>query len=353
MRHPACFPRPVSPGGALGPLRALGALIVLLMLGACAISPRIGADDRQHIAGKTFVVTGASSGFGRGVALELASQGANVVLAARRVTVLEEVAEEVRTRGGVPLVVATDVGRQEDVRRLADAAVSRFGAIDVWINNAGVLAIGRFEDIPVEDHARLVQTNVMGVIYGSHAAMRLFRAQGRGVLVNVGSAESVVPLAYHASYSASKAAVLGLGRALDQEIRLGGERDIHVATVLPWAADTPVSEHAANYSGRTPRLISMDDPQTVVDAIVWVSIHPQDTLPVGWKARGVYVMHHLLPGTTESIAADMAHREQMEKAPPAPATGGALYRPLPAGTGVDGGNRARQRMEDAQTGGGS
>ncbi|AOB33282.1 short-chain dehydrogenase [Bordetella sp. H567] len=323
------------------------------MLGGCAISPRIGPDDRPRIAGKTFVVTGASSGFGRGVALELAGQGANVVLAARRATVLQEVADEVRGRGGVPLVVETDVGKAQDVSHLAEAAVARFGAVDVWINNAGVVAIGRFEDIPVEDHARLVQTNVMGVIYGSHAAMRLFRAQGHGTLVNVGSAESVVPLAYHASYSASKAAVLSLGRALDQEIRLSGQRDISVATVLPWAADTPVLQHAANYSGRTPRMVSMDDPQTVVDAIVWVSVHPQDTLPVGWKARGVYVMHHLLPGMTESIAADMQHKKQMEDAPPAGSTDGALYRPSPADTGVEGGNRARQQREDAVRDGGS
>lgn len=329
------------------------AMFVICALGACAISPRIGADDRQLIAGRTFVVTGASSGFGRGVALQLADQGANVVLAARRAAVLEEVAQEVRGRGGVPLVVVTDVGKAEDVRKLAQAAVSRFGGIDVWINNAGVVAIGRFEDIPVEDHARLIQTNVMGVIYGSHVALRQFRLQGHGTLVNVGSAESVVPLAYHASYSASKAAVLGLGRAIDQEIRLAGQRDISVATVLPWAADTPVLQHAANYSGRTPRMVSMDDPQEVVDAIVWVSVHPQDTLPVGWKARGVYVMHHLMPGTTESIAADMEHKAQMEKAPPSASTDGALHQPLPGGTGVDGGNRARQRQENAAQDGGS
>lgn len=341
------YSSPISITGTAHCGRAFVALLLMLTLSACAISPRIGAEDRERIAGKTYVVTGASSGFGRGVALELADQGANVVLAARRAAVLEEVAREVRGRGGVPLVVVTDVGNAEDVSRLAQAAVSRFGAIDVWINNAGVVAIGRFEDIPVEDHARLIQTNVMGVIYGSHAAMRQFRLQGHGTLVNVGSAESVVPLAYHASYSASKAAVLSLGRAIDQEIRLSGQRDISVATVLPWAADTPVLQHAANYTGRTPRMVSMDDPQEVVDAIVRVSVHPQDTLPVGWKARGVYVMHHLMPGTTESIAADMEHEEQMEKAPSSTSTDGALHQPVPDGTGVDGGNRARQRRENA------
>jgi NAD(P)-dependent dehydrogenase (short-subunit alcohol dehydrogenase family) len=136
----------------------------------------------------------------------------------------------------------------------------------------------------------------MGVIYGSHAALRRFRAQGSGTLVNVGSMESVVPVAYHASYSASKAAVFSLGRALYEELRLSGQPDIHVATVLPWATDTPGLRNAANYTGREARSVQADDSGMVVDAIVWISVHPQETLPVGWKARGVYVMHHLLPG---------------------------------------------------------
>ncbi|CAM3682866.1 SDR family NAD(P)-dependent oxidoreductase [Bordetella flabilis] len=312
------------------------AALAVFILGGCAISPRIGPGDREHIAGKTFVVTGASSGFGRGVALELAARGANVVLAARRVEVLDEVAAQVRQRGGVPLVVRTDVGEARDVLALADATVARFGRIDVWINNAGVAALGRFEDIPLEDHARLIQTNVMGVIHGSYVAMRRFRAQGSGTLVNVASMESVVPLAYHASYSASKAAVWSLGRALNEEIRLSGQRDIHVASVLPWAADTPVLQHAANYTGREPRLVAMDDPQIVVDAIVWIAVHPQEDLPVGWKARGVYVMHRWLPDTTEEIAADMEHKAQMEDVPAAPATSGALHRALQQGRGVEG-----------------
>jgi short-subunit dehydrogenase len=338
---------PRSSGSPAGLASVVCALVLSLLLGACAITPRVDSADRARIAGKTYVVTGASSGFGRGVALELAAQGANVVLAARRGAVLEELADEVRARGGVPLVQGTDVGKPDDVRRLADAAVARFGSIDVWINDAGVLAVGRFEDIPAEDHARLVQTNLMGVIYGSHVAMRQFRAQGHGVLVNVGSAESVVPLAYQASYAATKAGVLALGRALDQEIRLSDEQDIHVATVLPWAADTPITEHAANYSGHEPRLVSMDDAQTVVNAIVWVSVYPQDALPVGWKSRGVDAMHRVMPGTTENIAADLQHKKQIVDAPPATNTDGALFAPNSAGTEVDGGNREHERRPDA------
>jgi short-subunit dehydrogenase len=328
------------------PLFLLLLILAALQLAGCATAP-VRSGDRPRIAGKTFVVTGASSGFGRGVALELASQGANVVLAARRKELLEEVAAEARAAGGTPLVVPTDVGKAEDVEKLADAAVARFGRIDVWINNAGVGAIGPFEKIPLEDHSRLIDVNLKGVIYGSHAAMRQFRAQGGGTLVNIGSIDSEVPLAYQASYSASKAGVLSLGRALNEEIRLSGMRaTIKVATVMPWAADTPWWPHAANYSGGTPRMAAMDDPQKVVDAIVRISLHPREEMAVGWKAKGSYASHQLLPDLTERISANIAHRWQIETAPPAPPTSGTLHEPMAAGQDVEGGVRERMKRED-------
>ncbi len=328
------------------PLR-LAALLGMSLAG-CGAPSRLGQDDRRRIAGRTFVVTGASSGIGRGVAVALGSYGADVVLAARRTAVLEEVAGEVRAAGGRALVVATDVARPEQVERLAGAAVERFGRIDVWINNAGVAAIGRFEEVPVADHARIVDVNLKGVLYGSHAALRQFRRQGAGTLVNIASVEGRVPVAYHASYAATKHAILGLGAALNQEQRLGGTDGIKVASVLPWALDTPFWDHAGNYSGGTPRMYTMDAPQDVVDAIVWVSIHPSKEYAVGWKAEGSLLGDRLWPGLAERMAGDVVHRAQIETAPPAPPTAGSIHAPVPAGTAVEGGARARMAREDRE-----
>lgn len=326
------------------PLRLLLLLIVLL-LGGCAST--LSQDEQQLVAGKTYVVTGASSGIGRGVALRLAGMRANVVLAARRTEVLQEVARQVEGAGGKALVVTTDVANPKDVQRLASATVARFGRIDVWINNAGVGAIGRFDQVPMEDHARVVDVNLKGVIYGSHAALRQFRAQGRGVLVNIGSVESEVPQAYHASYSATKGAVLNLGRALNEELRLSGQRGISVVTVMPWATDTPFFEHAANYTGRTARIPAMDDPWKVVDIIVRATLYPREEVPTGWKARGAYWSHRIAPDLTEHISANIAHKAQFESAPPAPNTDGTLFQPMQSGQGVDGGVRQRMHREEA------
>jgi NADP-dependent 3-hydroxy acid dehydrogenase YdfG len=106
-----------------------------------------------HLNGKTIVITGASSGFGRGSAEKLAAEGANVVLAARRTNLIEGLADQIAARGGRALAVTTDVSDAKDIALLRDQAVERFGKVDVWINNVGVGALGFFWDIPIEDHA--------------------------------------------------------------------------------------------------------------------------------------------------------------------------------------------------------
>jgi short-subunit dehydrogenase len=330
------------------PAQLLAMAFLGLWLAGCAAPARLGQDDRQRIAGRTFVITGASSGLGRGAAYRLGSYGANVVLAARRAAALEELAGQIRVAGGQALVVPTDVSRPEQVEHLAAATLERFGRIDVWINDAAVGAIGRFEEIPIEDHARIVDVNLKGVIYGSHAAMRQFRHQGFGTLVNIASVEGRVPLAYHASYAATKHAVIGLGAALNQELRLTGAEDIRVATVLPWAVDTPFWDHTANYSGHTPRMVTMDGPEEVVNSIVWVAIHPTKEYAVGWKATGGVFGHRVWPGLAEHIAGDLVHRAQIETAPSAPPTAGSLFTPVPEGTTVTGNARARMAREDEQ-----
>ncbi|HEU0044079.1 SDR family NAD(P)-dependent oxidoreductase [Sphingomonas sp.] len=324
----------------------LAAALLASTLSACA-TPRVRSAEAARFAGQVYVVTGASSGFGRGFAVRLGRQGARVVLAARRAEVLEEVAAEVRAGGGEALVVATDVADPAQVERLASAAVARFGRIDVWANIAGVGALGRFWEIPVADHNRVVDTNLKGLFAASHAALRQFVAQGHGTLVNMGSVESVVPIAYHSSYAATKAGVLSLGRSLNQELRHAGHgKRIKVATVMPWAADTPFFDHAANYTGRKGRMVIPDGPEKIVDALIWVSLHPREELPVGWKAHGAVAAHWLLPDLTERVSANI-QRAEFEKASPQSPTSGSLHRPMAEGRGVDGGLRARMKTEDA------
>ena len=136
------------------------------------------------------VIGGASSGFGRGAAEQLAQQGAKVIIAARRKTILDNIVLDIAKTGGSAMAVEADVSDTAQVQKIAEAAIAEHGRIDVLVNNVGVGAIGFFWDIPIEDHARLVDVNLKGLIYGAHAALRQFRGQGYGTLVNVGSIDS-------------------------------------------------------------------------------------------------------------------------------------------------------------------
>ena len=301
--------------------------------------------QRESVEGATVVIAGASSGFGRGAALALAAMGANVVVAARRSAALEELSSEISAAGGNALAVTVDVSKAADVARLAAAATERFGHIDVWINNVGVGALGFFWDIPIEDHARVVDVNLKGLIYGAHEALRRFLAQGFGTLINIGSIDSEVPLAYQASYAATKAGVLSLSRTLNEELRIVGNSNIKVGTIMPWAVDTPWWTHAANYSGHAPRMAAMDNPKIVIDAIVAACIQPKEEQPVGWKAHASNISHHLFPDLTERMSANIADSE-VHKASAFPHTAGAIYEPMTDTAKIDGGIRERMRQED-------
>ncbi|TWT27342.1 SDR family oxidoreductase [Planomicrobium sp. CPCC 101110] len=301
------------------------------------------ANENSH-AGLTVVITGASSGFGKGVAQKLGAEGANVVLAARRTELIEELAIEI---GPNALAVTTDVSQEEDVKHLFESAIAAFGSIDVWINNAAVGVIGPFTEVPTKDITRAVQINVIGTIYGSHYALRHFKEQKTGTLINVGSVSGKIPYPYYTPYSMTKFAVTGLSAALHQEIELEGWDKIHVCTVHPWATDTPWFEHTGNYTGHAAELKPMDDPEIVIDAIIDLISNPKESVDTGAKAKSASISSHLAPGATETFNAKYV-KKIIQSAPPAPPTSGSLHEPMQRGTGVSGGIRERMKQEEKQ-----
>ncbi|WP_033542735.1 SDR family NAD(P)-dependent oxidoreductase [Planococcus sp. CAU13] len=301
--------------------------------------------DQKPYENITVVVTGASSGFGKGVVRRLAEGGANVVAAARRKHLLDELAAECGPNN--VMAVETDVSKEEDIVNLVDAANRKFDKIDVWINNAAVGTIGVYDEVPLADLRRMVEINVHGTIYGSHYALRLFEEQGKGTLINLSSVSANVAFPYYTPYSASKYAVTGLSDALHEEMAMTGRDDIHVCTVYPWATDTPWFEHTANYTGHLAEMKPMDDPEIVIDAIIDLIDNPKQTVNVGMKTKGTTASSKVAAGMTEKMNARQVLKV-IKDAPPAGPTSGSLHNPMLSGTEVDGGIRARMKAEKSE-----
>ncbi len=275
------------------------------------------------------VITGASSGIGRATALDFARRGAAVVLAARRVERLDEVAREIARLGGQALVVPTDVTDEGAVQNLARQAVEYFGGIDVWVNNASVTLFARFEDSPPDDYRRVIETNLFGYIYGARAVLPIFRRRGGGVLINVASLVSSIPQPYASSYAMSKHAVRALGASLRQELALEDEWRIHVCTVMPATIDTPFFQHAANYTGRMVKpMPPVYTPQRVAQTIVGLVERPMREVFVGNSARMMSLQYALAPGMTEHQLAFATDRLHLHQERPAGPSSGNLYEPM-------------------------
>jgi short-subunit dehydrogenase len=271
---------------------------------------------------QVLVITGASSGIGLATARMAAQQGARLVLAARSDESLRQLEDEIRRRGGEAISVDADVGLEDDVRRIADTAVSHFGGFDTWINNAGVSIYGRCLEVSIEDMKRLIDTNLWGVIYGSRIACEYLRNRG-GALINIGSEVSDKAVPLQGVYSASKHAVKGWTDALRMEL----EQDqfpISVTLIKPAAIDTPYTEHAKNYLADQPQHAApVYAPESVAEAILYAATTPVRDLFVGGGGKLVSTMARWAPRFTDKVVGKMLSSGTHSGRPPKP--GDALH----------------------------
>jgi short-subunit dehydrogenase len=248
---------------------------------------------KNGIAGKVVVITGASSGAGRCTALELARSGACVVLASRNERALGEVFDECRDLGAEALVVPTDVTDYAAMQRLAETAFTWKKRIDVWFNNAGVLAAGTFEETPWEVHERVISTNLLGYMRGAYAVLPYFKQQRAGILINNISIGGYVPVPFGEAYSASKFALRGFFEALKGE--LTGWPDIYIVDLFPPFLDTPGILHAGNYTGKVLRPgPPVYDPMIVANAVRASIQRPTSTRYPGAAAAVLFKLGHSL-----------------------------------------------------------
>jgi NADP-dependent 3-hydroxy acid dehydrogenase YdfG len=190
--------------------------------------------------GKVAIVTGASSGIGEATALALAAEGAAVAITARREDRLQAVAQRIHALGGKALSLRVDVTDEAQVREMAARTEAEFGKADILVNNAGVMLLGPIGGADTEDWRRMVSTNVLGLMYCTHAVLPLMQRQGAGHIVNISSVAGRTARAGAGVYNATKWAVGAFSEALRQEVY---KHSIRVTIIEPGAVATELLEH--------------------------------------------------------------------------------------------------------------
>lgn len=222
----------------------------------------------RPLDGRAAIVTGAGRGIGAATALELAKQGVAVILAARTAEQIEAIADEIRMTGGQAFSIAADVSRYTDVVGLVEQCKSRFGRVDILINNAGMIEpIARLASSDPKRWGQAADINDKGVYHGLRAAIPVMVEQGEGVIVNISSGAATGMLEGWSHYCSSKAAVLSLTRYADLEYR---DQGIRVVGLSPGTVRTDM-QVSIKASGINP--ISQLDP----------SVH----IPAEWAAKAV------------------------------------------------------------------
>ena len=229
-----------------------------------------------NIAGKTIVITGASSGIGEATALRLAASGAAVVLGARRTERLDRLVAEIEAQGGKASAMAADVTRRADMEALVAHAVDRFGKVDVLINNAGVMPLSRLDMLDVDGWDRTIDTNIKGVLYAIAAVLPRMKTQGCGHIISISSVAGHRINAGAAVYAATKHAVRVISESLRQEVTQDG---IRVTIISPGAIETELFDTITDPAtlGRLAGAVAMALPaDTVARAIAYAIDEPED-----------------------------------------------------------------------------
>ena len=225
---------------------------------------------------KVVVITGASGGIGAATAKLLAGRGDKVVLAARRLAELKQVAEQCGA-GALPIV--TDVTLRADVEHLRDEALRAFGQVDVWINNAGRAITRQVLDLTDEDFDQMMAINTKSALYGMQAIVPWFKERGAGHLINVSSALGRIPfVSFRSAYSAAKAALNSLTANLRMDLH-AAYPNIHVSVVMPPMVSSDFARNALHGTPPPPGGFrsgaTAQTPEQAAAAIVELIDHPR------------------------------------------------------------------------------
>jgi short-subunit dehydrogenase len=253
---------------------------------------------RTPLNEQVVVITGASSGIGRETARFMAERGATIVAAARNETALDTLCSEITVRGGRAMPVIADVADPLQVAAIGHQAIDRFGRVDTWVNNAAVSIYATVEQLEPDEMRRLIEVNLLGVMYGSRVAVQLMRPRGRGTIINVGSVLSDRAVQLQSAYSASKHGIAGFSEALRLELQQ--DSGIDVVLIQPSSINTPFFTWARSRFGVKPQPIPpVYEPSAVAEVIAHAAEHGGREIVVGGAGKLLSLGQWLSPSLVD------------------------------------------------------
>ena len=253
---------------------------------------------RTPLNEQVVVITGASSGIGRETARFMGERGATIVAAARNETALDTLCSEITVRGGRAMPVIADVADPLQVAAIGHQAIERFGRVDTWVNNAAVSIYATVEQLEPDEMRRLIEVNLLGVMYGSRVAVQLMRPRGRGTIINVGSVLSDRAVQLQSAYSASKHGIAGFSEALRLELQQ--DSGIDVVLIQPSSINTPFFTWARSRFGVKPQPIPpVYEPSAVAEVIAHAAEHGGREIVVGGAGKLLSLGQWLSPSLVD------------------------------------------------------
>ena len=294
----------------------------------------------------TVVITGASAGVGRATALAFARRGWNVALLARDPSGLEDAKNEVEQAGGSALSIPVDVADAEAVFAASERVLQRWGAVDVWVNNAMVTMFSPFGDITAAEFRRVTEVTYLGYVFGTMAALKSMRARNAGTIVQVGSALAYRAIPLQSAYCGAKFAIRGFTDALRSELQ-HEKSAIRITMVQLPAVNTPQFDWGRNKMPRRPQPVPpIHQPEAVAETIFHASRNAPRELWVGFASAKAILGTMMMPGLLDRLLARKGYEGQLTSEPRRVDEADNLFQPVQGRHAAQGrfGDLARRRV---------
>ena len=290
----------------------------------------------RRFESKVVVVTGASSGVGRAIARAFGAAGARLALVARNPEALENAAREISAAGGEALVHPVDVADAAALEEVARATVQRWGAIDVWVNDAMVTVMSPVIEMTAEEYRRVTEVTYLGTVHGTLAALRAMRPRNRGVILQIGSALAYRSIPLQSAYCAAKAAIRGFTDSLRSEL-LHDRSGIQVCMLQLPAVNTPQFDVSRTRLPMQPMPVPpVFQPEVIARAALHAAEHPSRELWIAGSTWKAILAQKLVPGVSDRILATEGYSGQQTDQPVDPHRPDNLERFVPGDRGAHG-----------------